>query len=175
MGKNKMDGEDILISAEIDLELIRDIGSPSVNEIVFWIFLYMDKLMDFVRGNNYDFSKKVEEFLRRYFEVMRELTIRNIPRTSPLTEICSICREEWEGTLARELNCGHTFHDECLLLWFSTKRFSVTFSCPFCRDEVNIIDYLEWGHMETETFRIGHHGLRSTCRACNPSSLISDL
>lgn len=49
---------------------------------------------------------------------------------------CAICIEEFqEGCKVRVLPCGHTFHAECIDIWFIEKQPSLT--CPMCKGEVD--------------------------------------
>ncbi len=47
---------------------------------------------------------------------------------------CSICGEPNELKLTHELNCGHVFHYNCLLLSFRNMQ---TDRCPYCRKSGN--------------------------------------
>lgn len=49
---------------------------------------------------------------------------------------CSICLDELNnGEKIRVLQCGHTFHDECVGTWL--KRY---YTCPYCRQCEGIIE-----------------------------------
>merc|ERR1712240_495313 len=112
------------------------------------------------------FSNKWIACVTRLMDIMKAIIMKNMPTSSSATsneEICPICRVEWDTILATELNCGHTFHYNCLLTWFSHSNFRL--SCPLCREHVSPIDFLEDGG-EDDKLRIGHHGLRSQCIAC---------
>ncbi|XP_071111299.1 E3 ubiquitin-protein ligase TTC3-like [Haliotis cracherodii] len=41
---------------------------------------------------------------------------------------CAICHEELENQETRDLDCGHTFHVECIRTWFKEQS-----TCPNCR------------------------------------------
>jgi hypothetical protein len=43
-------------------------------------------------------------------------------------DICSICRQELEGSITRGRLCNHRFHKDCLIRWLDTKH-----TCPICR------------------------------------------
>mmetsp|Transcript_74357 Transcript_74357/g.241531 ORF Transcript_74357/g.241531 Transcript_74357/m.241531 type:complete len:183 (+) Transcript_74357:58-606(+) len=49
---------------------------------------------------------------------------------------CAICLETtWQaGGLCRELQCGHSFHKECIDEWWS-RRKTAALRCPVCRSE----------------------------------------
>lgn len=49
---------------------------------------------------------------------------------------CSICQNTTDGTF-HTLDCGHSFHIECIMPWFRTQG-----TCPMCRDEGDGIDKL---------------------------------
>ena len=51
---------------------------------------------------------------------------------------CSICGEGLNESYKQTLNCGHTFHYECLMLSFKTMKNT---SCPYCRSPNN---YYHW-------------------------------
>lgn len=45
------------------------------------------------------------------------------------TSVCSICIEQIvTGQTAIDLQCNHSFHEECLITWFNTHN-----TCPMCR------------------------------------------
>ena len=44
---------------------------------------------------------------------------------------CTICYDETNTNVI--LHCGHSFHFECIIKWFNTKK-----SCPFCRTKFSI-------------------------------------
>ncbi|KAL1563263.1 RING-type E3 ubiquitin transferase [Salvia divinorum] len=42
---------------------------------------------------------------------------------------CAVCSEGlWLGGAAKQISCGHVFHQDCILRWLS-----VVCSCPLCR------------------------------------------
>ena len=43
---------------------------------------------------------------------------------------CPICRIDISNNQLYTLNCGHTFHTECIITWFR----SLYQECPLCRD-----------------------------------------
>jgi len=49
---------------------------------------------------------------------------------------CSICGEGLNESYKQTLNCGHTFHYECLMLSFKTMKNT---SCPYCRSPNNLL------------------------------------
>ncbi|XP_019057965.1 PREDICTED: E3 ubiquitin-protein ligase MBR1 [Tarenaya hassleriana] len=58
------------------------------------------------------------------------------PSISDADKKCSICQEEYgidEET--GKLNCGHSFHVECVKQWLSRKN-----ACPVCKTEANPVD-----------------------------------
>ncbi|EGZ19077.1 hypothetical protein PHYSODRAFT_492527, partial [Phytophthora sojae] len=48
-------------------------------------------------------------------------------QTSP-EQLCSICLSEDPATDQVSLPCGHHFHEDCVIDWFSTRT-----TCPLCR------------------------------------------
>lgn len=44
---------------------------------------------------------------------------------------CPICQEGLDDS--HDLECGHTFHTNCIVAWFRSGKAS----CPVCRDEQN--------------------------------------
>jgi hypothetical protein len=53
---------------------------------------------------------------------------------------CSICLDHTVDSMnGGKLPCGHTFHHNCIVSWFSKKKFT----CPNCRVSVNILSILK--------------------------------
>ena len=50
-------------------------------------------------------------------------------------KLCSICGEE-NADYFHTLNCGHSFHYECLLQSFKIMKNN---HCPYCRSEKNLL------------------------------------
>ncbi|XP_055387731.1 uncharacterized protein LOC129616226 [Condylostylus longicornis] len=46
---------------------------------------------------------------------------------------CSICMSDIREREKTYLNCGHSFHSECIQKWLKVKSF-----CPNCRQQVQI-------------------------------------
>lgn len=44
-----------------------------------------------------------------------------------LSETCAICLEDVKNS-SKRLNCGHSFHVDCILRWYETSN-----ECPVCR------------------------------------------
>ena len=42
--------------------------------------------------------------------------------------ICNICLEQLEDNVVK-LKCGHSYHYNCILIWFEKKK-----SCPTCNE-----------------------------------------
>ena len=68
-------------------------------------------------------------------EILSEAQIEQIPwdtigsEESSEQPACTICLEEFVmGERVRRLECGHLFHQPCILLWLLR-----TNSCPLCR------------------------------------------
>lgn len=62
-------------------------------------------------------------------------------RDVQVEDTCSICLEPFHGT-AKELQCQHHFHAQCLTSWwsFSTKRKGVAdANCPVCRRKLEAV------------------------------------
>jgi hypothetical protein len=48
---------------------------------------------------------------------------------------CTICIDDYKiGNIVRQLNCSHTFHQECIDTWFSNNNV-----CPNCRQINNVM------------------------------------
>ena len=43
-------------------------------------------------------------------------------------QICPICHNDMNSCIVRILRCSHTFHNDCIDLWFS-----IASNCPLCR------------------------------------------
>jgi len=54
----------------------------------------------------------------------------NLPAVKIMeAETCAVCLGDMlVGQIAKQMPCGHTFHDDCLLSWLETSN-----SCPMCR------------------------------------------
>ncbi|XP_027358345.1 uncharacterized protein LOC113867304 [Abrus precatorius] len=61
-----------------------------------------------------------------------KLSISNDTSKHQIEKKCSVCQEEYESDdeLGR-LNCGHSYHFECIKQWLVHKNF-----CPVCKQEV---------------------------------------
>jgi hypothetical protein len=51
--------------------------------------------------------------------------------TIPEETNCSICQEHGEQVAWRILNCGHSYHQQCIDMWFASHT-----QCPICRADV---------------------------------------
>lgn len=49
---------------------------------------------------------------------------------------CSICLNNYQikETNVVKLNCGHVFHEDCIIPWFEKNPDSLT--CPICRNNI---------------------------------------
>lgn len=53
---------------------------------------------------------------------------------------CSIClQDDNNDKKMGSLPCGHTFHNHCIVTWFSQKKFT----CPNCRAKVDVLSLLK--------------------------------
>ena len=79
-----------------------------------------------------DVSKERSE--EKNTKEMSDVVVNNNVRTTTgngTSSPCPICLQEMnEEEPTRELNCHHSFHDECVQHWFNTSR---TTRCPVCR------------------------------------------
>ena len=65
------------------------------------------------------------------------------PANHSWSEPCSICLEECEYKDKAVLECGHTFHSECIESWM--KR---SFSCPLCRRAAIVLQRRQHGNAD---------------------------
>ena len=70
-------------------------------------------------------------------------------------ETCNVCLEGYlEGQLSIKLDCGHCFHDKCIIQWLKMRN-----TCPVCRHELESNDpnYEKRKHLHRETIRNLHN------------------
>ena len=56
-------------------------------------------------------------------------------------KMCSICLVESidkNPNSFKKLGCGHEFHNECILQWYTSKKIMVDVPCPLCRTLIEI-------------------------------------
>ena len=69
-------------------------------------------------------------------------------------ELCNVCLEDYKiGQISNKLDCGHYFHDKCILQWLKMRN-----TCPICRTELESNDpnYEKRKHSHRETLRNFH-------------------
>jgi hypothetical protein len=69
-------------------------------------------------------------------------------------ETCNVCLEGYvEGQTSIKLDCGHYFHDKCIIQWLKMRN-----TCPVCRHELESNDpnYEKRKHSHRETLRNIH-------------------
>ena len=80
--------------------------------------------------------------------------------------ICSICISPLGETNRCTLECGHSFHYNCVFQWNRQNH-----SCPLCRDEVNINPPEETDNTNTHFRDIvqnsNQHGFKVFCKECD--------
>ena len=90
-------------------------------------FNFIDESM---RVSHYRINIRVEEMIRRRIvDALPDVVIR---REDDGVE-CTVCYETFKNEeTAKQLECNHLFHSNCILQWF-TRRIN----CPKCRTELN--------------------------------------
>lgn len=68
-------------------------------------------------------------------ESMPEEEIDMLPAVMRLQDSCAVCLQERGEDVARQLPCGHTFHDLCLRNWLKLKA-----TCPICKQSARDLD-----------------------------------
>ena len=69
-------------------------------------------------------------------------------------ETCNVCLDSYvEGQTSIKLDCGHCFHDKCIIQWLKMRN-----TCPVCRHELESNDpnYEKRKHSHRETLRNIH-------------------
>jgi len=127
----------------IDIEL----SFPLTTEAVFRVhaanplgFSRLDLLFLVKQLYKYIYEREDETSTPREFEFTSECkcSTQNIvdflPETNQYTgvsnQICSICRDNLDGTIALQLHCSHFYHKECITEWIVRGQGRV---CPMCR------------------------------------------
>ncbi|KAK9075055.1 hypothetical protein SSX86_003374 [Deinandra increscens subsp. villosa] len=80
-------------------------------------------------------------------------------------ETCAVCKDKVfnnEGRIAKQLECGHMYHSECIIPWLDSRN-----TCPVCRYELPTDD------PEYEEDR-KRRSMRSVDRGCSSSSGAGD-
>lgn len=94
--------------------------------------------------------------------------LRLITVTADDQQQCVVCLEDLPiGAKAKQMPCGHLFHDDCLLTWLAKNH-----SCPLCRDDTLPT---EKRHFDASAARrgergVGHRDVRLT--ACTVYSVL---
>merc|ERR1712048_1336896 len=90
-------------------------------------------LLCYVRRSNPDKPQKKSKVITAEEADRRcPATTCEIVGDAPYCVVC-LCQIE-NGEICRELQCGHTFHANCIMSWWMIKpRKSIT--CPLCRQE----------------------------------------
>ena len=74
-------------------------------------------------------------------------------------EICNVCLEDYKfGQISNKLDCGHWFHDKCILQWLKMRN-----TCPVCRQELESNDpnYEKRKQTHRENLRNIHSNFRN--------------
>ncbi|XWS35317.1 hypothetical protein CRYUN_Cryun21dG0115500 [Craigia yunnanensis] len=74
-------------------------------------------------------------------EATREAVTRlvsEMPKVDNATGSCSICIQSLSESVselgdAKQVSCGHVYHEKCITDWLLTGRSS---SCPMCRSDI---------------------------------------
>ena len=70
-------------------------------------------------------------------------------------QTCNVCLENYnEGQISIKLDCGHCFHDKCIIHWLKMRN-----TCPVCRHELESNDpnYEKRKHSHRENLRNIHN------------------
>lgn len=77
---------------------------------------------------------------------------------------CSICLSPLEEGKKVQLDCGHTFHLDCICKWNKN-------SCPNCRAKIQIGNLCTGNHQTT--FYVSYYKKNGICRICDKKSFKS--
>ncbi|KAL1567797.1 RING-type E3 ubiquitin transferase [Salvia divinorum] len=60
------------------------------------------------------------------------LAVEEMPTTAAGGRECAVCIEGFGSGGAKQVRCGHVFHESCIFEWLSINN-----SCPLCRCNVS--------------------------------------
>jgi hypothetical protein len=127
----------IINSYRTVFNIIKEKIEFSIKELEISNLISYDILsQDYFLELNTILNKINEDFYKYYecIEVLENCTtndniIEFIPCDSLNNEICIICQEDNENNLVKINNCGHIFHNNCIIEWLTRNN-----SCPLCRN-----------------------------------------
>ena len=142
-------GQNIIISRNvISNNSLNNFLLNHINDHQFENFINIITALDLSHKGNPPASERAINNLKKI-----EIDENNINQFNEQT--CNVCLENFaKGQISRELDCGHYFHEKCIIHWLKMRN-----TCPVCRHELESNDpnYEKRKHLHRETIRNLHN------------------
>lgn len=130
------------ILSEISIKLNNSLEDEKLNWISISIWSIIVTLMIIAISFKAYYSSRINETnLKKAKQKIEKLQnfLQNLKTNkASLNETCAICldkmsKEQIENMSVKSLNCGHSFHKECIKSWIDKK-----IACPICRQQIDL-------------------------------------